>query len=286
MWEDATTVFDRLLAIADRARARVQRIFEKAVGGLREQVHRIHRAVMDRVEARDAEGIARQARLDEWWEQTRNELSQQYLQMMVDASNVASERLNVRLNPAAPHVVEWINTRALALLGPNTDVEAVRAMIRIGAERGMTTEQIARMIEGHIGLHPRQAQALLNYRSALAEGGYSGQRLTNMVDSYGRRLLRYRAKMIARTETVAAVNGGVDALWRQAAATGKVDGTKVRRFWVVTADDRLCPDCAATPSLNRSGQPLGRPFNTPAGWADSPPQHPMCRCGVRYTLTR
>ena len=277
-------MFDRLLAIADRARARVARIFTSAVGNLRDRVHRMHAAVMERVLATDAEGIARAARLDEWYDRTSTEMAQQYLEMMIAASNVAGERLNVRMNPAAPHVMEWVNTRALSLLGPNTDVEAVRSMIRLGIEQGMTTDQIARMIEGHIGLHPRQTAALLNYRQALIDGGVSGDVLGRRVNAYGNQLLRYRAQMIARTETVTAVNAGVDALWIDAANRGLVDADRVRRYWVVTRDDRLCPTCAAIPGMNRAGVRIGQPFATPAGEVLSPALHPLCRCMTRYAV--
>lgn len=101
------------------------------------------------------------------------------------------------------------------------------------------------------------------------------RRLTDLVIRYATRLLTQRAVLIARTEIMTAANDGQRALWRQAAQAGELNlldgqypgdggqgpplhpdcrcteglvegpGGTVVRQWIVTEDERLCPQCEA-----------------------------------------
>jgi hypothetical protein len=59
---------------------------------------------------------------------------------------------------------------------------------------------------------------------------------------------------------------------------GRIPATEIKRYWVVAADERLCPVCAPIPDLNRDGVRLDGAFVTPNGPVSVPPLHPNCRC--------
>ncbi len=77
--------------------------------------------------------------------------------------------------------------------------------------------------------------------------------------------------------TINALNLGQQLGWRQARDNGLIDDS-ARRFWIVTPDDRLCPECAAVPGMNPDGVGLDEEFDTPYGPMEGPTLHPQCRC--------
>lgn len=105
--------------------------------------------------------------------------------------------------------------------------------------------------------------------------------IDKMVDAYKRRYLQYRSRVIARTEALRAANVGIQDAWRQAIEKGAVDEFSVRREWIVTPDERLCPHCRPIPEMNpKRGVMMAQPFATPRGPVMLPPVHPQCRCVV------
>lgn len=123
------------------------------------------------------------------------------------------------------------------------------------------------------------------YDKTLAKAMAEGKALTpaqidKMVAAYARKYRKYRAEMIARTESMRAMNMGVQEAWRQAVADGKVNEDLIRRFWKVAKDERLCQICAPIPKMNGEGVKMGEPFATPKGAMTLPPVHPHCRCHV------
>jgi hypothetical protein len=80
-----------------------------------------------------------------------------------------------------------------------------------------------------------------------------------------------RVKTIAHTEAMTAANEGQKRLWDQAVKDGYLDGNE-RVVWIVTPDDKLCPECEALEDTTVS---LGQEFSS-----GGPPAHPNCRCTV------
>lgn len=80
-----------------------------------------------------------------------------------------------------------------------------------------------------------------------------------------------RAETIARTESMLAVHQGQREAWAQAVDEGLLP-EGVRRTWIVTPDDKLCPICEP---LDGEEADLDGLF---AGEFDGPPAHPNCRC--------
>lgn len=113
------------------------------------------------------------------------------------------------------------------------------------------------------------------------------QQIAKMVAAYQRRALQNRARTIARTESIRAANVGAFEAWRQAIANGQIDGALVRKFWRVSADERLCARCSGiAKAVPKRGVPLEAYFDDPVGRqpVKLPPAHPSCRCYLQFRL--
>ncbi len=162
------------------------------------------------------------------------------------------------------------------------------------------------------GLLPNQAVAVSNYRKQLearkvfdlttpadrridaldrllvqrhmTTGGLTQEQIDKLVNNYSRSLLEQRALTIARTEVMSAINTGRQELWEQAIDQGLIDINYVRKFWIVTPDDRLRATHAAIPLMNVNGVGIRSFFVTPFGNVYGPQDRRVelinCRCVV------
>jgi hypothetical protein len=182
--------------------------------------------------------------------------------------------------------------------------------IRQGMTGGLDATEIAETIVDTLGLTPRQAAAIENYRVLLENGSpaalnrvlrdrrfdstvqraIDGDVLTDaqidkMVARYTERSIAYRARVIARQEALAAANAGRAAAWAQYADRRGLKASDVLRFWQTAADERVCPVCSAIPLMNADGVPFGGQYATPEGPVAMPPQpHTGCRCTERFQI--
>lgn len=186
---------------------------------------------------------------------------------------------------------------------------SLREIISSGLRRGINPRQQARDIESMIGLTSRQVSAVQQYRQMLESGNLRSAmdralrdrrydrtllnaatnrtslqqaQIDRMVQRYIERQLKYRAEMIARTESIRAANGGMLEVWKQAKEQNLLPDT-MRMFWIVSNDERTCEICKAIPGMNanRTGVPIGGIFWLPTGaHVDQPPAHPNCRCTI------
>lgn len=109
----------------------------------------------------------------------------------------------------------------------------------------------------------------------------SPEQIDKMTAAYARKYRAYRARNIARTESIRATNIGVQEAWRQATASGLIAEGLVRRKWVVAKDERTCETCQSAVKMNpEKGVPLGAPFASLKGPVMLPPMHPGCRCTI------
>jgi hypothetical protein len=185
-------------------------------------------------------------------------------------------------NPRAVDAVDTVVSQALQEI-EHANVTGIAQVLQVGFNTGATPEQMARRIRGSIGLTDRDTRAVENYRQGLLDSELAPGRAEELGDQYAERLLRQRATRIARTESIRAASAGQTAAWQDAAANQLLDQNTVRRSWLVTNDDRLCPICEAIPDLNADGVPLDQPFQTDVGLVMFPPAHPLCRCAVILT---
>lgn len=151
----------------------------------------------------------------------------------------------------------------------------LRASVQAAVKAGGDIEAVA---ADHL-VTPQKVYAILRRPPIDAEQAEA------RAERYGKKLLNYRAKMIAQTETIVSSNAGNRETMRRAVADGLAGRGTMKRFWLVTPDDRLCPICAAIPDMNPNGVSLDEPFATPEGpvmIAGS--AHPKDRCGERYQI--
>jgi hypothetical protein len=169
--------------------------------------------------------------------------------------------------------------------------------------------EVARDILATIGLTPRQAAAVANFRRLLESGDKAAlsralrdqrfdatiQRLVNgeavdqakidrMVQRYAERYQAYRANVIARYETMEAANAGRRAAWRQFAGRRGIPLAALKRFWQTAADERVCPVCRSIPLMNVEGIGIDDVYATVDGESSGPPEHGDCRCTERFEI--
>lgn len=190
---------------------------------------------------------------------------------------------------ANQHAVRFATAQSAALVRMVND-ETRRALRRIVA-RGVSgradPREVERAIKRVIGLNERQAIALERLRENMIESGMSPLKVNAQISRARDRMLRFRAMMIARTETMRSVNMGQQALWLAARDAGLIAGQVVLRRWIVTPDDRLCPFCrpmdgqlVGLEERFRSGQVPRVDGSGFRSFPDvlTPPLHPLCRC--------
>jgi hypothetical protein len=221
--------------------------------------------------------------------------------------------LGMSMDMLNPQAVAFLRGYTFELIRQISDEsrKAVQSIVTQAFLDGGHPYEQARALRGKIGLTEAQAQAVENFRRSLLESQFSPASLdtalsrelrdhrydatlraarqgrivlsraqiADMARRYEERFLQYRARMIARTETLRASNAGQNELWRQAEEQGLLDQRTVRRRWILSIV-RTCQNCESTARQNEDGVPLGQPFATPFGHVDYPPIHPHCRCTV------
>lgn len=170
-----------------------------------------------------------------------------------------------------PYAQDYIRNDVGNLITGITDETkiAIRDIIESGFFEGMTVAEMAREMRSYIGLNDRQMRALQRYADEL--GGLSPD-TADRIRKKSEKMIRYRATMIARTETIAAANAGQRTAWRQAAQDGVIDSHATSRVWITTEGERTCEVC-----LGYDGKKVA--FNEEFPSSD-PPIHPLCRCTV------
>lgn len=227
----------------------------------------------------------------------------------IPATSVTAAMSFTLLNPSA---VSFLQGYSFELITGLTAImrESIRDVLTQAFRDGLPVAAQARLIRQYIGLTPAQIRAVENYRRLLESGDpgalretmgralrdarydrtiertvTEGARLTRqqinaMVDRYVSRQLKYRAEMIARTETIRAANAGQIEAWRQAQQQGYL-ATTVRQKWIYTNDERTCTVCPQIAEMNPVGVPIGGVFRAPGGAVKQPPDpHPRCRCAL------
>lgn len=186
------------------------------------------------------------------------------------------------MNPHSVNFLQNYNFRLVKDISNNTR-EALRTILVESFKHGVPPAAAARRIRDVIGLTPKMARAVVNYERSFDETDMDIPTVSRLVESYITRLTRARANTISRTETIRAAGAGREGAWQDAAEKGFIKKREVRREWLVTDDDRLCPICEAIPGLNEGGVGIDQPFQTDVGPKMQEPAHPNCRCSVVLT---
>lgn len=237
------------------------------------------------------------------------------------AANFASKfsQLDVRfniVNPATARILETFTTDLVTRVSEDMR-STITSAVRQGVILGEGPASVARKFRDSIGLSRRLELATENFEAALrnkpmqalsrklrdkrfdgtirsavtADKALTEGQINKMVASYRRRAILHRSQVIARTESLRAVNLGNQALWIQAVDEGKIPEQNIRRFWIPTLDERLREAHRAIPQINSDGVGLNEPFQSPLGPIMFPTDPSAeaansinCRCTVMFRV--
>lgn len=200
--------------------------------------------------------------------------------VLAEVAATVSFQGHLASRPFLRTAVEAADLTRIQGMAANT-AEGLRQVIAEGLGRGTPPRKLAQEIRGLIGLNKRQVIALGRYRDSLVAEGRKDDQLERMVARRSRRMLNERARMIARTESMTALNESKRLQWQRLVDEGKIDPNLWEIRWVVAKDERLCPRCAPFAGVTTT---IGGTFTSETETADNPPLHPQCRCGVVLQL--
>lgn len=190
-------------------------------------------------------------------------------------------RLGTSEGLPVPELERWARSHAAELVRDVTEEtrRAIRQIITEAVHQGRVPRETARLVESVVGLTRRQAIAVRRYADALADQQVPAARRQLLVQRYGNRLLRHRARTIARHETLTAANEGRRSVWERDARAGLIDRSRWEREWVaiVPSDGRTCRICQG---LDGQRAPINGSYPDGRG---GPPAHTLCRCTEKLT---
>jgi hypothetical protein len=201
--------------------------------------------------------------------------------------------ISVRFNVTNPRTASFLNDYKFNKIREiSLDVqETIRQVAADGILSGSNPIETARNIRSSIGLTESQERAVRNYRRSLeqldtdalarrlrdkrydptvARAIKEGKKLTQeridaMVQRYREKYLKYRAEVIAKTESIRAIQAGQQLIWQQMVDEGDVPEKKVRRKWITSGDLKVRNSHFQIPLMNKDGVGLNEPFKSPLG---------------------
>ena len=286
----ATSAIDR---IANRLEPQLRKRFLAAVQASKDRVDL--EALARAVQSGNVAQAALAARLNEWPEKY-GELAIDLRAGFLAGGQYAYELLegssyNLRFDLINPYSVSYAQRKLPQIVQAHVEdaKQIIRGIITEAVSGKYTAQTAAVEIRNHIGLTDRYSRAVVKYREELAGEGITGEKLEGKVERYAAKLLRSRAKTIARTEIIQAQVAGQRALWNEGANAGVFNRQTARRKWVTHEDERTCELCVAI-----DGQEI--PFNGVYTHPDlgnvnifgdtlnGPTLHPNCRCSEDLIL--
>lgn len=188
-------------------------------------------------------------------------------------------------NPESIAFLEEAGAEMVSNVSEET-MTALRDLLAQAYREGKTSQEVAKLIEKHIGLTARDIKTRERLIREMENAGLSQAEIEAEIDKWTAKKIKYRAKTIADNELTKAGNQGQRRLWDQAAEDGLI-GKETLRQWIVTPDDALCQLCspmgAAEPGI--SIVPLNLPYETPTGPVMIPSDiHVRCRCTERLLV--
>jgi hypothetical protein len=164
--------------------------------------------------------------------------------------------------------------RQIVVLGHTFVSETVSESGEIIRRQGITPKNQAKLIKDVVGLDPRRAQAVVNYRDGLIEQGMTYEEASSLAEKYAEKLLKQRAETIAVNEATTTSARGFHASTNDAVKRGILDPAKYVEYRIVTPDERLCPICAELEGEER--ELLDGVY--PSSGSPIPKLHNLCRC--------
>lgn len=179
------------------------------------------------------------------------------------SNQARSLKMDFKFNHTNPRAIKRAQERSSALIteiSPSTR-SAIRSMIADGLREGKSPRLLAREIKDRIGLRSDQLETLNRFALDHTE---------SQVTQRANRMLRQRAELISRTETLRSSNEGLRETWRQAQDNDLLP-MDIQREWIATADDRTRDE-----HLEIDGEKVG--IGEPFSIGVEPGEEPACRC--------
>ncbi len=201
------------------------------------------------------------------------------------AQNASADATNFGVLATA----QWVADHGAELVTVISDEarQAIQALVGVTVNGQYTVDELSRAIRPLVGLTRPQAAANLKYytkvRDTLLEQNPTMKKATaekraqEAAMKYASRQHRYRAQMIAETETAKAYTQGYRGYVRQEIQNGALrPGVMV---WDTAQDEAVCPVCGA---LNGQESDEKFTFRLNGKTYDGPPAHPRCRCAEHF----
>jgi hypothetical protein len=196
----------------------------------------------------------------------------------------------VGLNPRLEQFARTMTSTRIREIDQTTR-DTTRQVLQSGLTAGDDPFAIARRVRGSIGLTRRQEAAVSNYermiraldpealdrqlRDRRSDGSVarairdykalSEAQIRSLTDRYRDRYIKYRANVIARTESIRAVQGAQWEIFQDMINRGQIDARQVRRTWIHTGDAHVRSSHLQIPSLNERGVGQAEAFTSPLG---------------------
>lgn len=206
--------------------------------------------------------------------------------------NGAQEDFEIRvgLNPRLEQFAQTMTSTRIREIDQTTR-DTIRQVLQSGLTAGDDPFAIARRIRGSIGLTQRQEAAVNNYERMLRaldpevldrklrdrrsdasvarainnDKALTDAQVRSLVDRYRDRYVKYRANVIARTESIRAVQGAQWELFQDMINKGQIDARQVRRTWIHTGDAHVRNAHLQIPAMNPKGVGQNETFSSPLG---------------------
>lgn len=161
--------------------------------------------------------------------------------------------------------------------------ESLRQVIEDLISGNISEAEAIRRIKLEVGLLPQHTKAVNNYRKTLINAGTPRGKANQLAEQYTKRLLKYRANMISRTEVARATGIGQTEFWRQMRDQGALPA-QANRVWITALDERACDFCR---SMNGQVATIDGGWDTPNGYMEYPQaSHPHCRCSSGIVMSK
>jgi SPP1 gp7 family putative phage head morphogenesis protein len=133
-----------------------------------------------------------------------------------------------------------------------------------------------------IGLDTRLQNAVYRRARLMREQGIAEEKIAKESAKYSKKLLKYRADMIARSEMISAANEGHLEAWKLGIDQGMIN-KRAQKQWIAGRTERTCIICN---DLHGQKALIHSPFrsNVTGQAIMRPTAHPSCRCTMILIL--
>jgi SPP1 gp7 family putative phage head morphogenesis protein len=257
----------------------IESIFRTATGDL--ETAAMSNAVRDALETKNINNVIDSLPLDET-ARTLGQTTEVFGRTLVD--NIGKGLplkmgMSGRFDFTDPRSIEWATKQSAELVTNVLDTTRtiIRTTIAEAFTQNVTVYDTARKLRNVIGLNERQSftyqKFLNNLDEQMRAGTITVAQSRLMADRQYKRLIKYRAQMIARQEILMAENNGRFLGFTQAVEQGFAHPKSMKR-WSTSTDERTCDICMP---MNGKSAVWNEPY--PNG-VYTPPAHIMCRCSI------